>query len=296
MDPNVVAGLDPAALKSLLPAFLAGYIDDAPASAANRARITAWVDGWTEAEVAGVQAELLALGAEHRVYDAHPLARGLSREWCKDVLTDVVVEGVDHLAGVAGPAVVVANHLSYVDTTATDAALAWSGHAALADRLVTVAGPKVYETLFRRFASLCLSTLLVPQSSTVAADALPPRELARRARASLDAAEAAVASGRILQIYPEGTRTRSGRMEPFLRATFRYVEGRTIVPMAQWGTERIFGVDRERLTPGPYGIRYGAPIRPSDVADGKEALAAAWRALAGLLPAGMKPEVEEPLR
>lgn len=292
--------VDDAALRALLPAFLASYIEEPAAAEANRARVGALVAGWSAAELAMVREGLPALGEAFRVYPALPPARALSRVWCRDVLTEARLEGAEHLraAREAGPVVIVGNHLTYFDTNAADAALAWGGHADLADRIATVAGPKVYETLFRRFAAACLSTLPVPQSTSLdGAAELPARELARRAIASLQAARGWVEQGGILQIYPEGTRTRSGRLQPFLRAVYRYLDlpGARVVPAALSGTDGIMPVSAERLSPGPVVLSLGAPI-PVD-GDPKAALAAAWHAVAALLPEPLRPEEgTEPLR
>ena len=262
---ETLAELPADVLVAALPDFLAGHIvhEQARSAAADAAR--ACTQGWSEADAVSVRDHIVALGQDIAVYPAHPLLPSLSRRWMQVLFTGVRVEGLEHLdaARDAGPVVIIGNHLSYVDTQATDAALAAVGRADLADRLVTVAGPKVYASLFRRFAAGCLSTLPVPQSGAVSDTDLPPRELARRAIQSLKLGHSLCEAGDVLQIYPEGTRTRTGRMGPFLKGVHRYVNqpGCRIVPMAHVGTDAMYPLGADELHPAPYEIRYPAADR-----------------------------------
>src|SRR5690606_36428143 len=182
--------LDPATLRALLPGFLAAHVADDAAAARNRARTAELLARASDEEVMAALAQLRTLGDEPRVYPANPLCRAVGRTWTREVVTELRVEGADRLAEAAarGPVVLLCNHVSYFDSSAIDAALVRSGHQALADRTISAAGPKVYGDLFRRFASGCLSTLPVPQSTSLGhTAALSPRELARRAISSLHA-------------------------------------------------------------------------------------------------------------
>lgn len=284
-----------AALMAALPDFLASRLSD-PAARQQAARAgRQHVVRWSDAEQQAIVEHLATLGSEIALYEAHPLLRPFSRDWCQAILTDVQVEGAEHLdaALAKGPVVIVGNHLSYVDTQATDAALTRFGRADLADRLVTVAGPKVYSSAFRRFATGCLSTLPVPQSGAVSDAGVSPRELARQAITSLKLARTLPERGQVLQIYPEGTRTRTGRLGSFLKGVHRYlgVPGCTVVPMAHAGTDRIFPLDSEQLHPAEYRIVYGEPIAADDT---RQALAASWEAIAALLPEHLQPEADTP--
>jgi 1-acyl-sn-glycerol-3-phosphate acyltransferase len=301
IDLAVLTSLQASDLRRLLPGFLAGFVAEPERAATNRARVSELVETWSDATCSDVLRALGTIGTEHRPYPANPECRRLSRVWCRDVVLDPQVEGAEHLrdAVEAGPTMVVCNHLSYFDTSATDAVLAWSGHPDLADRLMAAAGPKVYQDLFRLIAASCLNTLPVPQSTTLAhTEKLSARELARKASESLDAARDAMTAGFVLLLYPEGSRSRTGRLGSFLRGVHRYLSclpDLSIVPLAIDGTERVMPVATTKLHPGPVRLRFGAPLRATGREEeraraGRELLAAAHASVAALLPPRLAPE------
>jgi 1-acyl-sn-glycerol-3-phosphate acyltransferase len=190
--------------------------------------------------------------------------------------------------------VLLCNHLSYFDTSATDAILAWAGHEDLADKLVAAAGPKVYQHLFRLLAAACLNTLPVPQSTSLAhTEKLPPRELARKAIESVESAKDLVERGYLLLMYPEGSRSRTGQLGPFLRGVQRYLSCThplSVVPTAIVGTEAVMPVSDPRLHPGPVALRFAEPIATEEGAAGaRDTLARAHRAVQRLLPPHLRP-------
>lgn len=300
MTPEALAAavqeLGPTGLRAVLPAFLAGYISDEQAKATNLARVQALVDGWSDATTAEVLERLVSLRAGDGVLRAHPACRELARVWTRDVVLSPELVGVEHLreAVEAGPTVVLGNHLSYFDTSAADATLAWAGHADLADRLVAAAGPKVYEDTFRRIAAVCLHTLPVPQSTSLAhTQKIPVRELARQVRASLDGAKRGAAEGLVMLLYPEGSRTRTGRMGSFLRGVHRYLgvgEAVSVVPCAIVGTEAIMPLADRKLTPGRVHLSFGPALRVGRDGTTKDVLEGSFHGVARLLPPGLQPE------
>lgn len=300
MDVEALSSLQPDHLRALLPPYLSSFIVDAEASQRNARRIAALVAGWDDAACARVLQQLVQLGGEQRVYLADPDCRELARLWSRDVILEPALEGVEHLRAAmdAGPTVLLSNHLAYFDSTAVDAILHWAGHTDLADRLVSAAGPKVYEHLFRRVASACLNTLPVPQSTTFShTEQLSPRELARRAVASVKLGQQAVHDGFALLIYAEGSRSRSGRMGPFLKGVRRYLEiaePLRIVPTAICGTHRLMPVGEERMHPMTAALRFGPALVIEGDLTAREALGAAHEAIAALLPDEHQPEAGTP--
>ncbi|MBX2796878.1 MAG: 1-acyl-sn-glycerol-3-phosphate acyltransferase [Myxococcales bacterium] len=300
MDLAALAHLEPATLRSLLPAYLASFIEDPARAQVNQARVSDLTTSWSDDACRGVVTWLGTLGAEHRVYPANPECRALNRTWCRDVVIEPEVHGIEHLSSAmaAGPTMMLGNHLSYFDANATDVALAWSGHAEVADRLVAAAGPKVYQDVFRLVAAACINNLPVPQSTTLGhTEKLPPRELARKALAGVQAAKRAMQEGFVPLVYPEGSRSRDGHLQPFIRGVHRWlsaIDDLRVVPVALDGTERIMPVNTTKLSAGPLVLRFGAPLHVGVDGTSREVLQLAHDALAQLLPPRLRPLGDPP--
>jgi len=293
-----IAQLPPAQLRALLPDWLLGYVRsaDAAQTAEIRAAADAAVAAMDDATITEGLAAYAALGDGYTIHRAHPMAQRLGRAFMAPITQGSEVVGAARLEALTGrPQVWIGNHLSYVDTQATDALLTAAGLSQIADRLLTVAGPKVYSDPFRRLAALGVNTLKTPQSSTLSTNesAMSPRELAKLAISCVRAAEQwRVEQGPVL-IYPEGTRSRTGQLGPFLRAVARYVRATpelVIVPVCVSGTERLFPMD-ERMYPQPVRLAVGEPFLASEAGRGKTAvLEEARRRLLDVAPEAYKPE------
>jgi 1-acyl-sn-glycerol-3-phosphate acyltransferase len=237
---------------------------------------------------------LAGAGADWSYYPRDPLARRIHHELAPRVLRDPVVSGIDHLAELAGrPVVIFANHLSYSDANVLDVVLQNAGAASLADRLTVAAGPKVYSSVTRRFSSLCFGTIKVPQNTERSSDeaVMHLREVARAARRSLEIAHERLQLGEALLVFPEGTRSRTGQMQPFLPGTARYLEAPDIrvLPVAITGTDRLFPIGAGELHPVPIGVSFGRPmgvesLREQARGDRRRLMDAIGFAVARLLP------------
>jgi len=294
---EVFAAMEPAVARSLLPGWLTGHVQlDDPA--ALQREIELLLDGTSDDELRRVFAAFAALGTEYRFYEADPFARTLSRRFIPFLVPGAVVEGLDHLRAAlsAGPTLLLSNHLSYVDTQVKDALLVLDGAAELADRLLAVAGPKVYGTPFRRMASLGLSTLKTAQSSSLSHNeaGLSPREVGRIAVETVHRAEQAMLEGRPVLVYAEGARSRSGRLQPFLKGVNRYAANPavSVVPVSISGTDRVYPIDSPVMLPGRVRLVMGEPV-PASLGR-KESVEECWRRVALGLDERHRPEAETP--
>ncbi len=200
-------------------------------------------------------------------YPRDPLAQRIHHLLADRFLDrDSQVLGMDHLARVVGaPVIVFANHLSYADANVIEILLQRSGGGALADRLTAMAGPKIFTSRARRFSSLCFGTVKVPQSTGVSSEeaALSAREVARAARRSIDVARGRLGAGDALLLFGEGTRSRTGEMQPMLAGVARYMDvpGTWVLPAGLTGPETLFPVEDSMLQAARVVMQLGCPIR-----------------------------------
>ncbi len=232
------------------------------------------------------------LGDEFRPLMADPVARHVGRAYLRPVPTSTVLKGASRLrAALAnGPCLLVSNHMSYADSQFVDAVLYINDATDLADRSVSVAGPKVYQDPFRRMAAMSLNTLPTVQSTSLGRGGLSPRQVAKIALGTVHQAAELMNDGFAVMLYAEGTRSRSGRLGPFFRATSRYARapGCQIIPTALTGPDKGFPIHQHQVWPVPITLSFGDPIPVGEDGAGA-ALERAWHQLAELLPEDYKP-------
>lgn len=238
---------------------------------------------------------LAVAGNDWDFYAHDPLTRRIHH-----LLADRVLEpqsglhGVEHVAAAAGgPIVIFSNHLSYSDANLLEVLLHRAGQP-MADHLTVIAGPKVYSSLTRRFSSLCFGTIKTPQSSGLSSEdaVMNPREVARAARRSIEAAHERLRAGDALLVFAEGTRSRSNGMQQLLTGVTRYLElpDTRILPVGLVGSEALFPIGDETVHTVEVVGRVGPPMLASELeaqsgGDRRVMMDAVGKAIAALLPA-----------
>ena len=109
------------------------------------------------------------------------------------------------------------------------------------------------------------------------------------ARASVVAGCLVLELGVNVTTFPEGTRSRDGRMLPFKKGPFFLAmeSGAPVVPVSIWGSETMMTKGSLRITPGTAHLVFHPALDPRDFAT-REALTLAVRAaIASSLPAWM---------
>lgn len=275
--------------------LLQGYVHpDGDTPAQVHKRLAAVLRATSDEDWADYLAYLATLGADWGRNDAHAVGRKMTDALLQPLLDEESrLEGVQHLDAALATGrrvLLVGNHLSYVDPTAVWALLGREGRQDLGDRLTAVAGPKVYEgEPMRLMGASANHTIKVAQSSEVTDSNLSPREMVRLARASMRLASDLMEQGRVVLIYPEGTRSRTGALGPFLKAVGRWLtmDGVLLVPLGLTGTDRIYTLEDDRLRRTTVRARFGPKLDPMEY--GRNGVVAAAReAVRALLPEEMK--------
>jgi 1-acyl-sn-glycerol-3-phosphate acyltransferase len=206
-------------------------------------------------------------------YPPDPLARRIHHLLADLLLQpDSALVGGDNLAHLStGPVALFANHLSYSDANLIEILLHRAGWDAIATRLAAIAGPKIFTSRQRRFSSLCFGTVKVPQSAEVSSEeaVLSPREVARAARQSIEAAHERLVAGDVLVIFGEGRRSRSGEMQPMLAGVSRYLDvpDTTVLPVGLSGTDALFPIGDETIRPARIVVQIGRPFGAAALID-----------------------------
>jgi len=125
------------------------------------------------------------------------------------------------------------------------------------------------------------------------ADFVPVERGSRRdaAKASVDAAAEALRSGLNIVVFPEGTRSRDGRLSTFKKGPFFLAEQTQapIIPIALSGTQTMMHKGSVAIVPGLARIQFLPAIEPSAYATREELISAVRNEIAEALPPEMKP-------
>lgn len=171
-----------------------------------------------------------------------------------------VVEGVEHVP-ITGPVILASNHLSFIDSIVIP--------LAVPHRRVTFLAKAEYFTggglpgLPRRFFFRTMGAVPLQRGEQTEAEA------------ALRLAVEVLGGGLALGIYPEGTRSRDGRLYRGRTGAgwVALASGAAVVPVGLYGTDRVQPVGARFPRPAPVRIRFGAPLLPSSYAGLRPALA-----------------------
>lgn len=180
-----------------------------------------------------------------KTFAVAPATRLLFRPWVKG-LGNVPAEGA---------AILASNHLSVSDSVFMPAMLERQVHFLAKKEYFTGAGPKGWIT--RKFFE---ATNQLPMD----------RSGGEASLRSLDAGLEALREGRLLGIYPEGTRSPDGRLHrgKIGVAKLALASGAPVVPIAMIGTDQAQPIGRTLPRIRRIGMIFGEPLDFSDRAEG----------------------------
>lgn len=108
---------------------------------------------------------------------------------------------------------------------------------------------------------------------------------------SVDAAARVLASGVHVLSFVEGTRSRTGRLQPFKKGPFFLAmsSGAPVIPVSIYGTEAMMRKGSLKIFSGTAHVVFHAPLEPRDFASRDDLMAAVRDSMASGLPEWMRP-------
>ena len=268
------------ALEATTPAHREVLIEQAASFLANRdpayvgrvrQRLEQELDAMAHGELASLLERMTSTGGHWGYHPPHPTARHFNHVLGTFVIeAGSTIEQTEHLAAArAGSVTFLVNHLSFADANVFEWLLYAGGFHDVVERLTVLAGPKVYLDPFRRLSSLCFGSIKTPQSQSLASGEalMSRREVARLAGETIATVEARRKARDHLLVFVEGTRSRSGGMQPALAAASRYLDDPEVVilPVGIRGSERLVPVGEERVHETTVVARVGAPVKSGEL-------------------------------
>jgi 1-acyl-sn-glycerol-3-phosphate acyltransferase len=110
------------------------------------------------------------------------------------------------------------------------------------------------------------------------------------ARQSVQVATRVLASGVNVSTFPEGTRSRSGRLLPFKKGPFFLAmeSGAPVIPISIWGSEHMMTKGSLRIKPGTAHLTFHPPVYPEQFSTREELTFAVRAAITSGLPQWMR--------
>jgi 1-acyl-sn-glycerol-3-phosphate acyltransferase len=176
------------------------------------------------------------------------LLRLFARVWCR-----LEVTGLEHVPR-TGPVIVASNHLSFIDSVVIPVVAPRRVRFLAKEEYFTGTGP-----MGRASAAFFRFIGAVPVS----------RDGSRDALAALSLAQEVLLAGEAFGIYPEGTRSRDGRLyRGRTGVAWLALATRTpVLPVALTGTDRLQPVGSRGLRPAKVTVRFGPLLDPGPLAD-----------------------------
>jgi len=175
-----------------------------------------------------------------------PNLRDFVAEFLTPLIQNFTFEGKENLQYILPlankfPVTLISNHLSHLDAPAIYMMFYREGGIAreIADRLVFIAGRLAFTEDFARLGLYMFDTLLVCSKKDMSQNPSLADVMTRINMRAFRQSQQLQKEGKIIAIFPEGTRSRSGQLISFVDAVYHYVANKIIIPIALEGTDEI---------------------------------------------------------
>ncbi|WP_061283881.1 1-acyl-sn-glycerol-3-phosphate acyltransferase [Leptospira interrogans] len=173
-------------------------------------------------------------------------SREFMMEFLSPIMKQFTVEGVENLKAVKPligkyPVTLISNHLSHLDAPAIFHQLynCSPEGKSIAEQLVFIAGRLAYEPDFTRLGLYMFGTLLVCSKRDMADNPSLSDLMTKINMRAFRHSQKLQSEGKIVAIFPEGTRSRDGRLMPFVETVYHYVANKVIIPISLEKTDKI---------------------------------------------------------
>ncbi|RME92787.1 MAG: glycerol-3-phosphate acyltransferase [Candidatus Hydrogenedentota bacterium] len=188
-------------------------------------------------------------------------------EFLKPLLKNFKVEGLENIKKITPilgkvPVTIVSNHLSHFDTAAMYGLLYLQGGEArkLADSMVFIAGRLVFLPDFTRLGLYMVNSLLVCSKKDMTDNPAMADIMTRINMRSFRQSQKLQAEGKVIAVFPEGTRSRTGRLLRLVDTVYHYVANKVILPVSLTGTDRILPTGTFLFNAASGQLSIGRPV------------------------------------
>ncbi len=193
--------------------------------------------------------------------------RDFMMEFLQPLLKNFTVEGLENLRYIIPlmgkyPLTIISNHLSHFDTAAIYGLLYRQGGDArkLADSMVFIAGRLVFLPDFTRLGVYTINSLLVCSKRDMVENPGMADIMTRINMRSFRMANELQKQGKVIAIFPEGTRSRTGKLLTFVDTVYHYVTNKIIIPISLTGTDKILPTESFLFNIATGKISIGKPV------------------------------------
>ncbi|GIX42012.1 MAG: hypothetical protein KatS3mg129_1745 [Leptospiraceae bacterium] len=176
----------------------------------------------------------------------NPKLRDFMVEFLTPLMQNFTFEGKENLEYILPlankfPVTLISNHLSHLDALAIYMMFYREGGIAreIANRLVFIAGRLAFTEDFTKLGLYMFDTLLVCSKKDMSQNPSLADVMTRINMRAFRQSQQLQKEGKIIAIFPEGTRSRTGQLISFVDAVYHYVTNKIIIPVSLEGTDEI---------------------------------------------------------